>query len=400
MRFTFVHTADWQIGKRFGGFDERLAGRLEEARLDAIDRIADVARTHGASHVLVAGDVYDAPDLKEKAVRQPLTRMAQHRGLTWILLPGNHDSAGVGGIWSRVRRYGVAENIVLADRPELIAVGAGVTVLPAPLTAKAMTVDPTAWMNEAGLLDAGLRIGLAHGSVHGFGSQGECQVFINPARVGAARLDYLALGDWHGTKRVADRCWYSGTPEPDNTTNNEKGQVLVITLERSGSSGDPSHITVTPVACGHYVWAKLERQISGVADLDVLDRDIARMADPQKRLLLSVRLSGSLALGEQAALERLRRELEPRLQHLDWRDEDVRLAGEIDESILDELAGSDGELRTVIERLAEIARADADAREGVIAGIGAQTVSGLDPAVARTALLKLMAFARDAGEAP
>lgn len=398
MRFTFVHTADWQIGKRFGGFDERLAGRLEEARLDAIDSIAEVAIAHGARHVLVAGDIYDAPDLKEKTVRQPLTRMAQHRGLTWVLLPGNHDPAGAGSIWSRVRRYFTADNIILADRPEPIAVAAGVTLLPAPLTAKATSLDPTVWMNEAGLDDAGLRIGLAHGSVHGFGSQGECQVPIDPARVAAARLDYLALGDWHGTKRITERCWYSGTPEPDNTTDNAKGQVLVVTLEHSGHHEVGAAIAVTPVATGHYVWARMARQIGGVADLVSLEREIAALAQPQKRLLLRLTLSGGLPLADHAALEQLRAELDARVQHLDWRDAEVTLAGAVDDAQLDQLAGSDGELRLVIARLAQLARAGGDPREDGDAGARADGQTEPDPAVARTALLKLLAFAREAGE--
>lgn len=398
MRFTFIHTADWQIGKRFGGLDDRLAGRLEEARLDAIDRIAQVAGEHGATHVLVAGDVYDAPDLKEKTVRQPLTRMAQHRALTWVLLPGNHDPAGAGSIWSRVRRYGVANNIILADRPEPIAVAAGVTVLPAPLTAKATSLDPTAWMNDAGPEGGGLRIGLAHGSVHGFGSQGECQVPVDPMRVASARLDYLAMGDWHGTKRVGERCWYSGTPEPDNTTDNEKGQVLVVTLDRSGIAEGPAHIEVRAVATGHYVWARVTRRIAGAADFAAIDRDIAGLAQPQKRLLLRLRLSGSLPLAEHAGLEQLRSELDARVQHLDWRDEEVMLSGALDDAQIDQLAGCDGELRQAIARLGELARSGGTPQSSSDASRPLDQLDDHGQAVARRALLKLIALAREAGE--
>ena len=34
-------------------------------------------------------------------------------------------------------------------------------------------------------------------------------------RAGHAAQDYLALGDWHGTRRIDARTWYSGTPEHD-----------------------------------------------------------------------------------------------------------------------------------------------------------------------------------------
>lgn len=399
MRFTFIHTADWQIGKRFGGFDERLAGRLEEARLDAIDRIADVALGHGASHILVAGDVYDAPDLNEKTVRQPLTRMAQHRGITWVLLPGNHDPAGAGSVWSRVRRYGVADNIILADRPETIALATGVTLLPAPLMAKATSLDPTAWMDAEGAGEGGLRIGLAHGSVHGFGAEGECQVLIDPGRVSTARLDYLALGDWHGTKRISERCWYSGTPEPDNTTNNTKGQVLVVSLEAMTAGRERARATITTVATGHYTWARVVRRITGIADLDALDQEIASLTELQKRLLLTLRLSGALTLSDHAALERFRSALDARVQHLDWRDDEVMLSGDIEDALLDEMAGADGELRLVIARLVELAQCAGDrTRIADQSEHAAGVATAVDPAVARKALLKLFAFVRDLGE--
>ncbi len=73
-----------------------------------------------------------------------------------------------------------------------------------------------------------LRIGLAHGSVQGFGSAGEANVPIDPARVKSAGLSYLALGDWHGTTRISDRAWYSGTPEPDGFRDNDPGNALVV----------------------------------------------------------------------------------------------------------------------------------------------------------------------------
>ncbi|KAB2847275.1 MAG: DNA repair exonuclease, partial [Hyphomicrobiaceae bacterium] len=57
--FVFLHTADWQLGKPFGAFPQEKAALLRDARLSSIDRLADAARRHDASHVVVAGDVFD-----------------------------------------------------------------------------------------------------------------------------------------------------------------------------------------------------------------------------------------------------------------------------------------------------------------------------------------------------
>ena len=41
----FLHTSDWHIGKPFGRFDAEQAAVLRRARLTAIDRLADTARS-------------------------------------------------------------------------------------------------------------------------------------------------------------------------------------------------------------------------------------------------------------------------------------------------------------------------------------------------------------------
>lgn len=380
MSHTFIHTADWQIGKAFGGFDPRLGGRLDEARLDVIDTIAEVAASHGAGHVLVAGDVFDAHDLSGRTLRQPLTHMGSHQRLTWVLLPGNHDPAPPGGIWDRIRRIGPPANIVIADRAAPIELAPGLIVLPAPLTAKAMASDPTAWMDGAGRFDGVVRVGLAHGSVRGFGSEGESAVPIDPARVASARLDYLALGDWHGMKCIGPRAWYSGTPEPDNFTKNTKGYVLVVRIAAPGA--EP---LVTEVATGRYAWARVDTRLDGLAELAAVDRTIAALTGEQKRLLLSLTLSGSLTLADHAALADWREELDARVAHLVWNDAELALTPGLDEPAIRTLLASAGDLAFVAERLDALAAAD-------------ETGAAVPPAVARTALLRLVRLAQKAVE--
>ena len=65
MRFTFLHTADWQLGKRFGSFPGDKPAVLRDQRLQAVDRLAQAAMAGGCSAVLVAGDVFDASDSGE-----------------------------------------------------------------------------------------------------------------------------------------------------------------------------------------------------------------------------------------------------------------------------------------------------------------------------------------------
>lgn len=49
MKTTFLHTADWQLGKPFSGVDEvEKRSLLQNERLAVIKRLADKAREHGA----------------------------------------------------------------------------------------------------------------------------------------------------------------------------------------------------------------------------------------------------------------------------------------------------------------------------------------------------------------
>ena len=245
MTFTFLHTADWQIGKRFGSFPGDKPAVLRDQRLQAVDRLARAAIGSGCAAVLVAGDVFDAETVPGALSGQLLARLKAYPALTWHLLPGNHDPGRAGGVWSSlVGALPANVRVHLEAKPAELA--AGVVLLPAPLMSKRTSGDPTAWMDSAPTPAGALRIGLAHGSVQGFGSAGDANVPIDPARVKSAGLSYLALGDWHGTTRISDRAWYSGTPEPDGFRDNDPGNALIVRLDGAGpprSNGSPRRIS-------------------------------------------------------------------------------------------------------------------------------------------------------------
>lgn len=312
MAFRFIHTSDWQIGKPFRNFEERVAGRLEGARLTAIDRIAELADEHGARHILVAGDIYDAQSVPLKTLMQPVRRMERAGHLTWWLLPGNHDPARVQGVWQRLRAEGLPVNLRVVDEPAVVEMEPGVFLLPAPLTAQSLTQDPTGWMDAAATPPGALRIGLAHGSIKGFGSAGDSAVSIDPERAVKANLDYLALGDWHGSARINGRTWYSGTPEPDRFPDNAPGSVLAVGLAAQGTAPQ-----VAVMASAQFVWAKRVYEISGVGDLAGVERELEGLAGDMGALVLRLRLQGHVGLEEISAVERWSREFEAKVQFLD-----------------------------------------------------------------------------------
>ena len=345
MTFRFIHTADWQLGKPFANFAPDLGGELSAARFSAIERIAGIAAAHGAAHVFVAGDVFDAGDLPNAQLRRALERMAEHPGLTWVLLPGNHDPARPGGVWDRIERFGRPANIVAVRDDAPIPLTSTIALLPAPLTSKNPGRDPTQWMDAAATPEGVLRIGLAHGSVQGFGSDGESSVLIARNRAATAGLAYLALGDWHGVTRVAGDTWYSGTPEPDRYPNNEPGYVLAVTVDGRSSA------SVEKIASAQFTWAKASAALRSLPDLAALETTLTALGAPG-RLLVRLTLTGSLSLTEMVALDGWQETWSARLRHLeaDTSGLAVRPATTDFESL-----GADGPLIEAARRLATIA---------------------------------------------
>ncbi|MBV8399718.1 MAG: metallophosphoesterase, partial [Acetobacteraceae bacterium] len=208
-----IHTSDWQIGKAFGFTDHAVREVLRDERLQAIGRLGRLAQEHGASAVLVAGDVYDLASPSDRTLQQPIERMRQFPAIEWHLLPGNHDPHTPNGLWDRLRRGSLPDNVRLHLTGDPAPLGGGAWVIPAPLTQRHAAGDPTACMDGAGTPEAAIRLGLAHGSVRSFGRDDTTtHNLIAPDRADRAGLAYLALGDWHGAQEFGPRTWYSGTP--------------------------------------------------------------------------------------------------------------------------------------------------------------------------------------------
>jgi DNA repair exonuclease SbcCD nuclease subunit len=186
----FLHTSDWQIGKVYRFVDDGTMGLLQEARLAAITRLGEQAVEHGARHVLVAGDVYDMEALSPRSLNQPLERMRKFDKVTWHLMPGNHDPHRPHGLWDQLLRSSVPDNVVLhVDSKPRIFESDGFAVLPAPLQFRRTLQDPTAYMDDAATPDGIIRVGLAHGTVTGFGSDDkDVPNFISPDRAKSAGL--------------------------------------------------------------------------------------------------------------------------------------------------------------------------------------------------------------------
>ncbi len=371
--FRFIHSSDLHLGKRFGSFSGDLPGRLREARHAVIARLAEHARAHGASTILLAGDTFDTETPTPEIRRQALAEMRHHAPLRWVILPGNHDSLQAAQLWTTLGAE-AADNVVLAVEPRPHDLAPGVVLLPAPCTRRRPGRDLTEWMDTGQTPEGTLRIGLAHGAVQSFSEEDAGLDVIAPDRARRAGLTYLALGDWHGGVEIEPRTRYSGTPEPDRFKHDRPGEALLVSLE--GAAAMPQ---VTALETGSFSWRSLA--------LDLVDGDdaAARLEGmlPQARLrrqsLIRVVASGRSRLEGRTALAAAIGEALPDFAFLEL--DDGALATDCEAGDLD-LIDRAGALR--------------EAADALLADMNDADRSAGDREIARAALGRLYAYAQAA----
>lgn len=292
----FLHTADWQMGRTYSRFEMEDGAALVEARFDSIENLANLANEHRCDAVLVAGDVFDAQTVSDRTIRRVFNATKAFPG-PWVMLPGNHDAALAESVWTRAQRLGaVPENVHLALAPGIINLESlRLSVLSAPLTQRHTYSDLTDIFDTTETPEGYARVGLAHGSVQGVLAEGiDATNPISPTRAETARLDYLALGDWHGTKQINERTWYSGTPEPERFRNNDAGYALIVSISNPGAIP-----TVTPVKTARYQWHQWQETLAVESDLDQL---LVRLHALPEASVVDLRLEGSVTLGGEEKL--------------------------------------------------------------------------------------------------
>jgi DNA repair exonuclease SbcCD nuclease subunit len=401
----FLHTSDWQLGLRRYYLDADAQARYAADRFEAVRRLGEVGRREGAELVVVAGDVFDSNRVDRRTLLRGLDAMAAV-GLPVYLLPGNHDPLDAGSVY---RSAAFAEHRppsvhVLGGGGGVVEVRPGVELAAAPWRSKRPLEDLVAALAAALPPARGvLRVAVAHGAVDILSPDADdpARISLEAAETALAegRFHYLALGDRHSVTRVAERVWYSGTPEPTDFDEERPGRALLVDLEADGC-------TVEEVEVGRWSFLRRGVELSGEADLERLEADLAALEEPS-RSVLRLSLTGALPLHAAARLERLLDDARQRFAAVDVR----RAAGDLvllpDELDRDEL-GLTGYAAAAFEELLAEARGgrggaegetaqgtDAAADAGPAADGGAEDETGGDgPAVAQDALALLYRLAR------
>ena len=354
----FVHTADLHLGRAFGSIGGEPATRLHAARFQVLESIARIVRETGAGFVVVAGDLFDSRNPDGSAVAGAMEAIGKIPVPVYAI-PGNHDPAGPYGPYESDRfvefrdRY-AANFHLLDDASPVVVPGADAVLLPCPATGRPGN-DPTSWLRELDDRDdlppGVARIGIAHGGTLDFPGDVEQAAEINLQRLDRAAIDYLALGDWHGTLHLFDEAYrYAGTPEADRFPKGDgyrNGLVLEVRVARGGASEIVEHPT------GRFGWVLERRTLRGADDVERLDEELLAAHERSGRLL-RLELDGSLGIAERAALDRTRELLHDVYLHVDIDDAALVVAPGDDELAALAEDAANPAVSTVATRLAEL----------------------------------------------
>ncbi|MGD0500798.1 MAG: DNA repair exonuclease [Bryobacteraceae bacterium] len=305
-----IHSSDLQIGKVFMYFEPEVAAVLQDARQAAVRTLGELAVKHEASAVLLAGDIYDKQQLSPKTLGKPIEAMRQFPKVAWYLMPGNHDHLRENGLWDRLARANLPQNVHLHTKPGAMKImdddGRAVFLLPAPLTHTAYVDDLTAYMDKEPTPEGAVRIGMAHGSIQGFGSDGDASNYVNPNRAETAGLAYLAMGDWHRQMQINGRVWYSGTPEPDlfKRQPGSSGTLcnggLALLVDIAGPRALPE---VSPLEVGQYRWHQVEKTLAEDSQVDLLEAELRALEPDLSKVVLDLQVAGALSLAGRKIFE-------------------------------------------------------------------------------------------------
>ncbi len=280
---------------------------MAEARFTAVERIAQMAQREAVDLVIVAGDVFDSQTVSERTIRRLFNALQGFTG-PWLMIPGNHDAALTESVWTHAQRLGVVPaQVHLALNPGAVDFPAlRLSVLCAPLTQRHTHSDLTDWFDRHESPEGWCRVGVAHGAVQGVLPEGiDSANPIAADRASRARLDYFALGDWHGTRRIDDRTWYAGTPEPDRFKANDSGQALLVEIEGPGSGAQltapdiRTTLRVNPTPVAQFRWSQRQVRLAVSSDLDALEVELARLEAPD---VFELAVDGQIDLAGRARL--------------------------------------------------------------------------------------------------
>lgn len=311
----FLHTADVQIGMAVPGVGH-MAVPVQEARVEALERVFARAREQRVDFVLIAGDLFEHNRVSDTLV-QRVAHIVQRSAVPVFIIAGNHDHYGANSVYLReaFRQSGAT---VLGEQTPVVLAELDVTLYPCSCLETRSPETPIAWVQKQP--GTTYHVCIAHGNLVERIAGSNHDFPLREEDITQLGMDYTALGHWHSVhpdpeRDAASPFFYSGTPEPTKFGENKSGYVLLVELHEGVRS-----VTALPTAQYHYV--DIEREIRSSDDVHVLQREVETLPTPKHSLVRLV-LTGVISLEVREQLDRLVENMEQHVAFITVQDNNL-----------------------------------------------------------------------------
>jgi len=257
-----------------------------------LQRAADLAldRRNGIDLVVIAGDLFETHRPDEALVAGVMAQLQrlEQGGVPVVTVPGNHDEITYPNSVYQNHRSDWPGLLVTNPNPSHVAT-LSVQGMPVHIYSLAYTGGITQTQPPIDRFprvdEPGLHLAVFHGTLGDWG--GDRSLPLNPAALGQARYDYVALGHIHkpGEVRVGGGlAVYPGAVEGKGFDDPGTGQFTIARLE-------PGGVTLERIPAGVQPMVVHEIDVSGMADPAQVTAAVAALADPAA--VARVRLTGT-----------------------------------------------------------------------------------------------------------
>lgn len=340
MALKILHTADIHIGMTFAsrGYRDDIRKQLVEGRFDILGRIIQSANENGCAMLVVAGDLFDRPNVKKADIAKTARILKQFDGKCIAVLPGNHDFYDPSGeLWKNFQENALDNSVLLSEaKPyslDELGLDIDAVLYPAPCNDKHSERSNIVWIHALNERPrAKWHIGIAHGSLNGVCPDTNGRYYnMDEKTLKGLGLDLWLLGHSHVRHPDQDqfddyRVIYSGTPEPDGFDCRHGGYFWLVTLEDDGKISGQS------VSSGKFHFREINKQINSGEDVERIREEIIKLSP--KNHLIKLIISGRLSREEMDLWNEVYKEIGEAVAYVER--EDSGLALEITREIIEE----------------------------------------------------------------
>ena len=273
MPIKLLHTSDIHLEARLAFLEEK-ADSHRKSQLQTFNRIIEKIISEKFDIFLIAGDLFDTPFPSENvkiAVLEQFQKLVEHK-IYVAIIAGNHDRLEPGSVYfDKSYQKLNPEYFQIFNQldktsweiPSLDLTVHGVSLF--KQKDNSSPLDKVAKSNRTKF-----NLALLHGSVE-MGKDSTNNP-LSLSKLKTADFDYIALGDWHSTKKISEnpQVWYSGSPELINIDQVGAGKVLEVTLDNA--------VTVNESRVGSVEVLKIDIDVTDLNTLEDINQKFRELS--------------------------------------------------------------------------------------------------------------------------